>query len=92
MSLDQFGISPNKKSKKKTTKKKSTTKINKPKSKKTSSTASPKSTPQTDIGDRKKFNLKCTNKTCGYSRSIRKIKLNTDDYICRKCGKLMKEV
>jgi len=41
--------------------------------------------------ERKKYYLSCTVK-CGYKRTLKKKKLSDEDFICRKCGKKMKNV
>jgi len=88
MSLDRF-TNPNKKISKKTTRSKASKK-SKPK-KSTGKKKKPKIEPaKLDIA-RNKFYLSCTAR-CGYKRTLKKSKLNNDDFICRKCKKKMKIV
>ncbi len=88
MSLDRF-TKTNKKISKKTTKRKVSKKVKTKKStiKKEKAKLEPV---KTDIA-RNKFYLSCTAR-CGYKRTLKKSKLEENDYVCRKCGKNMKIV
>jgi len=88
MALDRF-TNPNKKISKKTTKKKASKKVKTKKSTIKKKTA--KNEPAKPDVERKKFYLSCTAR-CGYKRTLKKSKLNDEDFICRKCKKKMKIV
>ncbi|MCF2139297.1 MAG: hypothetical protein K9W44_04505 [Candidatus Lokiarchaeota archaeon] len=93
MSLDNFGVKVKSKSSKHDKKTSKSKKISKKstnlKQKSTKKKTNKKETSSTVTQTRKKYYLKCTAK-CGYKRTLRKKELTESDYICEKCGKMMK--